>query len=422
MSKIFELKSGVRVVYNQNTAVRSVAVGIFVGSGVVCEDENNNGISHFIEHMVFKGTDKRSAFDIVDEMDSIGANINAYTAKSLTCFYTVSLDEHFEQCLDVLADMYFNPKFAKKDLDMERGVVIEEINESFDDPDDVCEENLSKVFFDGNPLSKTILGPKECLEKMTSKTLKDHHKKYYVPRNTVISVCGNIEEERLLKAIDKYFESQAKDIPFEGLNIETSKPNCKASVTIRDIAQAHISIAFPHPVVAGNEKLGATANVLSLIFGGGMSSRLFQNIREKLGVCYSIYCGVNQYRGNGSFEIVLGTSTELVEKAIKAIRNEIDKFIKEGVTQKELDKAKEQVKTSLIIGNESTNGRMRLFGAMVLVTGSAPDFDAKLAAIDTVTSDDVVALAKEIFDFDKVCTSLVAPEDIDILSLIRKKK
>lgn len=179
---MIEFKSGLKLVFVQNTAVRSVAIGVFVGAGVVKETPENAGISHFIEHMVFKGTTKRSAFDIVNEIDCIGAQINAYTAKSYTCFHTVSLDTNAEKCADVLSDMYFNPAFDPVELEKERRVVIEEINESEDTPDDLCLERLLSLFFKGCPLEKAILGTKKTLKEMTSQTLKDYHDKHYVAK------------------------------------------------------------------------------------------------------------------------------------------------------------------------------------------------------------------------------------------------
>lgn len=189
MQKMIEFKSGLKLVFVQNTAVRSVAIGVFVGAGVVKETPENAGISHFIEHMVFKGTTKRSAFDIVNEIDCIGAQINAYTAKSYTCFHTVSLDTNAEKCADVLSDMYFNPAFDPVELEKERRVVIEEINESEDTPDDLCLERLLSLFFKGCPLEKAILGTKKTLKEMTSQTLKDYHDKHYVAKKHRAVYC-----------------------------------------------------------------------------------------------------------------------------------------------------------------------------------------------------------------------------------------
>ena len=187
MQKMITFKSGLKLVFVPNTAVRSVAIGVFVGAGVVKETPDIAGISHFIEHMVFKGTANRSAFDIVNEIDCIGAQINAFTAKSYTCFHTVSLDTNAEKCADVLSDMYFNPSFDPVELEKERRVVIEEINESEDTPDDLCLERLLSLYFKGCPLEKAILGTKKTLKEMTSQTLKDYHDKHYVAQNTVLS-------------------------------------------------------------------------------------------------------------------------------------------------------------------------------------------------------------------------------------------
>jgi len=395
----------------QNNAVRSVAIGIFVGAGVVTETSEISGISHFIEHMVFKGTKNRSSFDIVNEIDSIGAQINAYTSKSYTCFYTVSLDTNADKCADVLSDMYFNPNFDEGELERERRVVIEEINESEDTPDDVCLERLLTCFFKGHTLEKPILGSKKTLSSMTSETLKSYHKKYYIPSNTVISIAGNISEEDAVMLVKRHFVSKSDIAPQEKKPpVAVAAHKSGFTKKVKQIEQAHVAFAFPSFAYDAPE--GVAVQLMSVIFSMEMSSRLFQSVRERLGLCYTIMGYPSTYENNGAFIIYTSTNPESLEKAVLAIRGEIDLLLEKGVTAEELNKGKEQLKTSLVLGQESTSSMMRTFGTHAIQTGRLYDFDARIAAIDGTSAEQVQNAAKRVFDFDRVCGSLVASTDI----------
>lgn len=411
--------SGLRLVFVENSAVRSVAIGVFVGAGVVKETAEQAGISHFIEHMVFKGTQNRSSFDIVNEIDSIGAQINAFTAKEYTCFHTVSIDTNAQKCADVLSDMYFNPKFDALELEKERRVVLEEINESQDTPDDLCMEKLMCTFFDGCALEKPILGNKETLSSMTSETLKAYHDKHYVPQNTVIAIAGNISEKDAVELVNKYFESKFENTkPYENIPVNV-RPNssvmCKEKKTIE---QAHIAMAFPS--YAYNDDRAVAMQLMSIIFSTEMSSRLFQSVREKHGLCYTIYGYPSAYETNGAFVIYTSTSPKNAQKAVEAIRDEIKLLLEKGVSDEELNKGKEQLKTSLVLGQESTSAMMRAFGSHALRTGELYDFDKRIEYIDSVTKQDVLDVSRQIFDFSNACMSLVAPKvDLDLLKTLK---
>ncbi len=420
MQKMIEFESGMKLVFVQNTAVRSVAIGVFVGAGVVKEMPEIAGISHFIEHMVFKGTTKRSAFDIVNEIDSIGAQINAFTAKSYTCFHTVSIDTNAEKCADVLSDMYFNPAFDPVELDKERRVVIEEINESEDTPDDLCLERLLCLYFKGCPLEKAILGTKKTLKDMTSDTLKAYHDKHYVAPNTVLSIAGNLTEEQAVAIAKKFFEDKfAKDVQYAQTPINARPEHSSSCKRKKEIEQAHVAFAFPsYPY---NDPRCIPMQLMSIIFSMEMSSRLFQSVREKLGLCYTIYGYPSSYQNNGAFVIYTATSPRNAEKAVEAIREEIDLLLEKGVSDDELNKGKEQLKTSLVLGQESTSAMMRTFGGHALQTGELYDFDKRIKSIDAITKEDVLKSAKEIFDFNQVCSSIVAPsDDVDILKIMKR--
>lgn len=416
---MIEFKSGLKLVLVQNTAVRSIALGVFVGAGVVKETADIAGISHFIEHMVFKGTANRSSFDIVNEIDCIGAQINAFTSKSYTCFYTVSLDSNADKCADVLSDIYFNPKFDAEELERERRVVIEEINESEDTPDDVCIERLLTGFFKGHPLEKPILGSKKTLASMTPKTLKDYHKKYYIPSNTVISIAGNISEKSAIELVKRHFEDNISgECSHERVPVEKAQSRSAFTKKKKQIEQAHLAFAFPS--YAYNDKRAVAVQLMSVIFSMEMSSRLFQSVREKLGLCYTIMGYPSTYENNGAYIIYTATNPDSVEKAVKAIRGEIDLLLEKGVADEELNKGKEQLKTSLVLGQESTSAMMRTFGTHAIQTGSLYDFDARIAAIDGTCKEDILSAARYVFDFDKVCGSLVsATADLDIVKIFK---
>lgn len=291
MQKMIDFKSGLKLVFVQNTAVRSVAIGIFVGAGVIKESAEQAGISHFIEHMVFKGTATRSSYDIVNEIDSIGAQINAFTSKSYTCFHTVSVDVNAAKCADVLSDMYFNPSFDEQELEKERRVVIEEINESEDTPDDLCIERLMCTFFKGCELEKTILGTKKSLGAMTSQMLREYHDKHYVAQNTVIAIAGNLTEEQAVELVNRYFESKFAAKPNYVQTAISPSPTHSDSCSVKkSIEQAHIAMAFcSYPY---NDDRTVAMQLMSIIFSMEMSSRLFQSVRERLGLCYTIRLSV----------------------------------------------------------------------------------------------------------------------------------
>lgn len=418
MNKLIVFDCGLRLVVSENPVVRSVALGVFVGAGAVTEPPEQSGISHLIEHMVFKGTEKRTAFDIVNETDSIGAQINAFTSKSSTCFYTVSQDIHAEKCAEVLADMYFNPKFAPDDLDKERKVVLEELSESEDTPDDICMEKLSSAFYKGHPLEKSILGTRKTLRALSSEDLHAYKRAHYVPSNTVISVAGNITAERAAELVKKYFvrgtEEAARSprTPLEKAPMDGHFAHKK-----KEIEQAHIAFGFPG--VAYDTPDSLTARVLASVFGTEMSSRLFQSVREKLGLCYSIVGYPSSYENNGCFIIYTATNPQNVAAAVKAIREEILLLVSEGITEEELRKGKEQIKTALVLGQESTSAMMRAFGRHALQTGKLYEIDEQIAEIDAITSADVMNLARKIFDFGRVSSSFVGAEIANIHKMIK---
>ena len=353
---------------------KSVSIGIFVKSGSMYETKEENGISHFIEHMLFKGTAGRSAMKIAEEMDFVGGHINAYTTKEYTCYYTKVLSEDLPLSVDILSDMYYNSLFKEEDIELERSVIIEEINMYEDSPEDI---------------SGTI----ESVSAISRDMLISYMKRRYTPENTVLSVAGNFEEDELIALAEKYF-SQGEN----ATETKFDKPVFTPGMWERkkDIEQTHLAIAFPgYPL--GHPK-NYTITILSSILGGSMSSRLFQKLREENGLCYSIYTYTGAFPDAGAFGIYAGIADKSLEKAIEMIDDEIDRLKKEKVTAYEIKKAFSQIRCAILMSRESTSARMTDFGKELILRGKIRTDEEVLTSLEKVTEDDIMECANEIFD------------------------
>ncbi|HKL94352.1 MAG TPA: pitrilysin family protein [Clostridia bacterium] len=419
MENLFEFENGLKLAYVENKAVRSIALGVYVGVGSINENAGNNGVSHFIEHMTFKGTKSRTAFDIVNEIDSIGAKINAFTSKNNTCYYTVSLDKNIEKCAEILSDLYFNSTFPEDELERERRVILEEISESEDTPDDVCMERLSETFFKGHALSRSILGTKKSLLSLSREDLFSYKAKSYTADNTVVVLTGNITFDNAKAIAEKYFVKKFDGAKCGLIEIPPAKYHSNLTKKTKKIEQSHIAFAFPSVKYEDDRDLAV--QLLCTVFGLEMSSRLFQKVREQLGLCYTIYAYPSFYKKEGSLIIYTSTNPASIEKAVKAIKSEIELLLENGITDDELKKGKEQMKTGLVLGQESTTAIMRAYGRNVLFAGKLYDIDEKIAKIDKLNAEDILSVAREIFDFSKVSSSYVGTKsDIDILKLMKE--
>ncbi|NLC16408.1 MAG: insulinase family protein [Clostridiales bacterium] len=408
MHKMISYPNGLRLIMKKLDFLRSVSVGVWVGAGSAYEKNNINGISHFIEHMLFKGTSNRSSFDIADSIDKIGGQINAFTAKEVTCYYTKSIDEHLEKCIDILSDMFFNSTFDENELEKEKKVVLEEISMVEDSPEDVCHENLAKLFFEGNPLEQPIVGTAENVNNFDKDKLKKFMFSHYCPQNIVIAVAGNFDFDKLAELIDKYFnqkfEGQENCLKAEPAPKHASVP--KTGCKIKQIEQASIAIGFPSPMF--NTKESNPMMIASNVLGGSMSSRLFQKIREELGLAYSVYSYMSSYKNNGIFSFYCGTNPQNIEKAVKTVIDELKKFLKDGINDDEFERGKEQLKGNIILGQENTTSIMNVYGKMLLVSDQIFDLDQKLKEINSITKDDVMDVARKYLDFERACISCVA--------------
>ena len=407
MNKYFKFSNGLRLVFSCIESVRSVSIGVYVGAGCIWENEKNNGVSHFIEHMNFKGTEKRSAFDIVHEVDNMGAKINAATSKQLTYYYTVSLGEDAEKCMDILSDLYFNSTFPEDEFERERKVILEELAESEDTPDDVCFERASSFSYGQHPYSKTILGTKESLSAMTRQDLFDYKKDFYTADNTVISIVGNISFDEAKRLTQIYFEQKFSDSKMKTLNLPSSEFVSGSVKVSKKIEQVHITMVF-ETMDYEDERGSYALMLLSDAFAGGMSSRLFQTVREKMGLCYSIYGypSFTKYT-TGRYFICMSTNPDSVDSAINAIKSEISKLVKDGLSETELAKSKRQSVASLVIGQEMTMSIMRSLGRRVVMDDELFDLDKEISNYESITLEEINSYAKKIFDLDKTVLCLV---------------
>ncbi|HEX2928009.1 MAG TPA: pitrilysin family protein [Ruminiclostridium sp.] len=404
MFKKILLSNGLRLVYEKISYVRSVSVGLWVGTGSRNETTENNGISHFIEHMLFKGTSKRSARDIAECIDAIGGQINAFTGKECTCYYTKTLDTHLDIAVDVLADMFFNSTFECDDINVEKRVVIEEIGMYEDTPEELVHDIFSEMVWDGNPLGYPILGTEPCINKFSKEMIKKYMGEFYTPYNTVISVAGNFDEAQLIELINKYFANWKFEGTFKN-QFSPAQYRTNKIIREKDTEQVHLCMGF-EGIEHGNDKMYSLLS-LNNILGGGMSSRLFQNIREKRGLVYSIYSYPSTYQGSGLFVIYAGMNPEYLETVIDITKAEMDLLIKNGISKEELNKSKEQLKGNYILGLESTNSRMNSIGKSELLLGKINTPEEILEKIDRVDMNSTLEMINNIFNFEKMSISAV---------------
>lgn len=399
-----QFDNGLRLVMNKMEGMLSVSAGVLVKTGSINESPEENGISHFIEHVMFKGTKNRTAFEISDHIDRIGAQINAFTSKELTCYYTKSTKEHTKNALEILSDIFFDSVFDEKELNKEKGVVIEEIKMSEDTPEEVCLDLLSKSYYGEQGLGQTILGLEKNIKRFNKNDVINYMDKYYTADNVVISLAGNIEVNEV--------ESYVKDLFADRFKRTKSNPQKKTVVATnknlyktKRIEQSHVAIAMKGFVVG--DPITDAFNVANIIFGGGMSSRLFQKIREELGLAYSVYSYSSQYKDSGVVEIYAGVNTSLRDLAVESIVAEVNRFNKDGVTEQEFKRGKEQIKSSFIMGQESTSSQMLLYARYLLMLDKEFDLNERIKNLEAVSISDVHDAIDRTFDLSTASTATV---------------
>lgn len=402
MIKKYTCQNGVRIVLENIPTVRSAAIGVWIKTGSRNETPELNGVSHFLEHMFFKGTTTRNAREIAESFDSIGGQVNAFTSKEYTCYYAKVMDNHASYALEILADMFFNSTFDEEELKKEKNVVYEEIKMYEDTPDDIVHDLLSKAVYDNHPLGYPILGTESTLETFNSETLKKYVHDMYTPDKVVVSIAGNVDE-KLIQEVESYFGS------YQGgeERLELVKPAFHENRITRkkETEQAHLCLGFKGLEI-GNDK---TYSLITLnnILGGSMSSRLFQDVREQRGLAYSVYSYHSSYQDTGLVTVYGGTGTSQLDSLYETIQETLDTLKKDGITEKELRNSKEQLKGSLMLSLESTNSRMSRNGKNELMLGEHRSLDDIIIKIDEVTENSVNEMANQIFKEHSL--SLVSP-------------
>ncbi len=417
MNKIFRFPSGLRLAYKYSPAVRSVGIAVMTAVGSGNENDKNNGISHFIEHMYFKGTEDKTSFEIVEYVDGIGAQINAFTSKQTTCFYTLSIDTEAENCLKILSEILFKSTFDKEEMEREKGVVLEEISMCEDDNSDLVLDMLAEGYFGANPLGRTILGERENVKNFTRDDLIDYIGKNYCAESSVVSIVGNIAFDKAKELVEKYFEGKFASNCKR--NWHDRRHNTEKSVLYKykDIEQSNIAIAFPS--FEYDSKLSMAEALVNTIVGGGMSSRLFQEVREKRGLAYNVYTYNSSYINNGVLSLYIGTNVESVKKAVDCSLELIDELRKNGLTKKELDRGIAQLKGNYVLGQESNGVMMRVNAKNVLFTDKIFDIDEKLKEIDAITLDQTREVIDYTYDLSKASLAYVGKKpDCDLNKLI----
>jgi len=389
----FTLPNGLRVIAERISHFRSVSLGLWIGAGSMYEVEADNGLSHFVEHMLFKGTQTRCAREIAQEMDAIGGQLNAFTAKECTCYYAKVMDEHFEKAMDLLSDLLLHAKLDPAEFDKERGVILEEIAMVEDTPEDLVHDMLSAAHFKGQALAMPILGTARQIREVTPDMLAAFHRTHYRPDNTVLSVAGNYELEQLRALAEKYLGGwPSVEPPAPPRLTDGYEPGMLRRD--KEIEQMHICLGYPG-IPQGSPDIYALS-ILNNLFGGGMSSRLFQRIREELGIAYSVYSYPTLYPGGGMFTIYAGTSPDNASKALEQIGGELARLLEAGVTDGEFAQAREQLKGGYILGLESASSRMSSIGRSKLLLNRALSENEILDRIGAVAREDVERVARQI--------------------------
>ncbi|HMB93143.1 MAG TPA: pitrilysin family protein [Rhodothermales bacterium] len=401
------LSNGVRVITESIPSVRSVAVGVWIAAGSRDERAKEAGISHFIEHMVFKGTRRRRMHHIARRLEAVGGYLNAFTSKEYTCFYARALDEHLERSIDTVADLIVEPAFPEKELVKEKEVVLEEMKMYDDAPEDLVFDHFEGLIYKNHALGRPILGYPETVKSFSREQLFEYIGKQYTPDRIVLSVAGKADHDKVVAMAEKAF-AQADRVPQKRRRSPVNGYDASKVVEPRPIQQAHFvlgtrSVDVHHP-------LRSAVTVLNTILGGGMSSRLNQNIREKYGYCYNIYSFVNLHSDTGDFGVYMGTDASKVNRSEKLILRELEKLADNPVSPRTLSQAKNQVKGSIMLGLESMSNRMMRLGRQELIFERYFSLDEVLDELDSVTIEAVQEAAQTLFVPERFSTVVLVPK------------
>jgi predicted Zn-dependent peptidase len=391
------LDNGVTVLVDEMRDVRSFALGIFVRAGSGDEPKERRGVSHFLEHVLFKRTRRRSTVRIAREIDRLGGDVDAFTTKEYTGFYAHSLDSHFEEALDLLSDIVLAPAFEAEDVEIERGVILEEIGECNDNPDDLVHELFVRSFWRSHPLGEPILGTAESVRAITAADLYRYHRQRYVPRNLIFSVAGHVRPERVVPEIERLFRHRPSRGAAPGSRAGAPRPHQHVEIRSRKgLEQAHVCLGVTGPSASSERRFAAS--LLDIVLGGGMSSRLFQEVREKRGLAYSVASSLNSYRLGGYETIAAACAPKNLARVLEVTLRELKKLKQEGVRPRELDWAKENLKGNLILALESTVSRMSMQARHEFYYGRILAPEEMISRVESVTGDDVGREAERLLD------------------------
>jgi len=401
------LPNGVQVLTERMPSVRSAAVGVWVRQGSAHESEANTGASHLLEHMVFKGTARRSAVEIAVALEGLGGSLDAYTSREHTSYQARVLDEHLPEALDVLADLVLTPRLEQADLDLEREVVLEEIAQVEDTPDDLVFELHAESLWGGHPYGRSILGTKASVAGMSAAGLRELHAARYSGPNLIVAAAGNVQHETFVERVEELFA----DAPGGLGPMEVAAPPVTMTGTqrfARDSAQTHIVFGTDVPGHSHPDRHALV--LLSTALGAGMSSRLFQKVREELALCYSVYTYQAFYSSCGVSGVYVGTRPATADKAAKAVRHELARVVEEGLPDGELEQVKRQVKGQVMLSLESTGARLHRLASFALHDEPMMGLDGLIAKIDAVTADDVRRVASAHFEPERHLELRLGPE------------
>lgn len=418
MLEIRKLSNGIRLIMDPVKEVESVTLGIWIKTGSLYEEKKYAGISHFVEHMMFKGTEKRTYSDISREIDRIGGSINAFTGKEATCYHVKLVSSKLFEGADVLVDMVENSVFPKEEMNKERYVIEEEIKMTLDSPEDLAHDLSTELIFKGNALGNSIIGTPSSLKRITQNVMRGYVKRRYTRDNIIVSIAGKFDEDEVVAYFEKQFEkldSVADEISF----VEAEyKPTIK--VVQKDIEQCNLCMGLP--TFGIDDSRYYPMQVLNNILGGTMSSRLFRNIREEQGLAYSIFSMFASYKGLGYFKIYAGLNRNKVEEAIKGIQNEISHLAKNGIEDDELEASREQLKAGFVFSQESTASRMLTNGRMAILLDRVVPIDEIINAYDSITKSEVENLISNISDFTKYsAVAVTGKESLDLRRMMVSK-
>jgi predicted Zn-dependent peptidase len=410
------LKSGVRILSERLEHLRSVSLGIWVNVGSRDETEKENGLSHFIEHMVFKGTENRSSLQIAKELDAIGGLSNAFTGKEYTCFHSKVLDKHFPTMAEILADIILHSTFDEQDIERERQVILQEINMVEDTPEDHIHELFNRLFWTDHPLGMSVLGTEESVSAVKRKTILQYIKRFYTPDRIILTAAGNIDHEALVAYFRPLFEplKPAREDPQRALPVTRGGVSCNH----KRLEQVQICLGGEGPHLSSDLRYAGA--ILNTILGGNMSSRLFQEIREKRGLAYAVYSFLSAYIDTGLMGVYVATDPAAVNRVLRLVNKQVTGICRGEVSRSDLDNAREHLIGGILLGAESPDSRMMRLAKNEYVFGKHVSYDELVADLERVEVDDVVAVARKTFDGDRVSLATLGPvreEDLDLDSL-----